>query len=223
MNRKLIYSLALLLIGVGLVIKLQTAPKKELQENSQPHPLSTQSSNGNSSDSPILQPPPNQPANLQNIAQLATQIGKITNNPGEISRQLQLYADQLNSSEVLELKSQALSEQLNMDIRFMSVELIGLSQQSPDRSQALSEIALASWSEGKNPTLTDYEKVLRAQAIEHLYNSKSQQELLHISSSTPSPFLKDRALRSLAALKGKAPSPEQQDRSAIGELLNPAK
>lgn len=223
MNRRLIYSLALLLIGAGLAIKLEFVSKVEVQGNSQPQPLSNESANNNSIESSSPQAPSHRPTDHQNVEQLATQIGKITNNPDEISRQLQHYADQLSPSEILDLKHQALTEKINMDVRFMCVELIGLSARSQVRTQALSEIAMSPWSEGKNPTLTDYEKVLRAQAIEHLYNSKSQQELLRISHSTPSPFLKDRALRSISALKGKGPSPEEQDRSALGELLKPTK
>jgi len=144
-----------------------------------------------------------------------TMISQPNDNPEEVQKRLDHLAGKMQESDVKVLQENALNPKINGDQRFLSVYILGKSHLQKAQ-ESLEAIASAPFPEIREARMTVQEEIIRGQAVESI---RQVDMIKRVLSRSDNNFINDRAQRNLMFLEGKASSPEQQDQSALTQLL----
>lgn len=217
-RRSLQWGLALGLLALTLSLPWFWPPESERSPASQPK--SSDSPAAPTSPSRQEAASPSKEADLRDwLRDESLRVGTTDENPDLTLTRLRERAERLTETDLKSLEILALDPGGNGDQRFLSVEMIAMSPLEQS-AEALGRIAVAqSPSRPIEPLL---ESALRARALEGLgaHSSPIGREVLRKSlERLDESFLIDRAQRALLAAEEKVPPPEEQDRSALDQLL----
>lgn len=149
--------------------------------------------------------------------QLTDEIMTLNEFPDGIEIKLNEFSSKMNSTQLNILKEEIADTSLNQDSRAMSMEL--LTRHKTQESLDIMEFFL---SDKNYDTKNDFEKVIRAQAIEGIahYPDKDKAifSLERLEAKEQNLFLADRLRRSVVGLRFNKPI-EKQDEEALKNLL----
>lgn len=154
----------------------------------------------------------------------SARVGKVDPNPKLTQQRLEVAARELKPEEIAWLESQAVDASLDMDARFFSVYLMGLSSQ-PAAVQALFRVAMKPVPVTKNERRDSEERAQRMGAVEGMCTPanckipESIDQLMEIVSSAQDEWVRDRANRCLQSCKYGKPV-QEQDKEALRKLRN---
>jgi len=161
----------------------------------------------------------------EHFNRITKSIGTITENPEEADLEISNLAMTLDRTQLNELYTKVISKYSNGDEKLLAVELLSRSS-LPETIEHLKNIASSSASESSyDSSLTQQEfQSLQVSAIEGLTQKpqlkhEAKLALNSLSQSTDNTLLLDRIKRAQAALDGRAPSPEAQDKAALEQVL----
>lgn len=151
-------------------------------------------------------------------------MSSLTENPERIDQEITELAISLNEKELESLTVNIKSKNSSGDQKLLAAELISRSQLPKSISLLEDLIKTDSNSISQNPAIQQEFQALQMLAIEGFLQkpelkTQAQRALNELIQSTDNNRLQDRLHRSLWALSGKAPSPEQQDLKALEEVL----
>ena len=150
----------------------------------------------------------------------AQKISELQNDPKLVDQKMDQLARSMSSVDLQKLSVVMQNENENGDQRALAVELIARFK-TPEAITALKEFVVRR--DGHSGPNREFESVLRAQAIEGIAAFPQKELALSylnlMANQVDESFLKDRIVRSEENLKGRAPSTEQQDESALKQLV----
>jgi hypothetical protein len=160
----------------------------------------------------------------ERFQQLTLQMGQLTDSPEDIDRELTRVAEDLSTSQLQELQTIAISSHSSGDEKLLAVELLNRSPNEASLPLLKSVVMTDPQEVFKNPLLQQEFRAIQMSAIEGLAlkpadQSQADATLQELASSTSDSALADRLQRALWARQGKAPSPPEQDRVALEQLL----
>ncbi len=159
---------------------------------------------------------------IEIITQNTTKVGQVNSDPQQEEERLQNIAQNLSAENLAFLKEISLNQKENPDARFLAVYLLSKSHKDGALSHLASIAREPLIKDEKRQRHFDFERTLRAQAIEGFASipnkRKTKQELLITINKLNNKFLIDRAQRTLHQLNG-GKSPKEQDKVALKNLL----
>lgn len=187
-----------------------------------PRPISSGASSGGAL--PPSLPENEVPSWKQEFESLTEQMQGLSTNPEATDEEITEFSEQLNLNQLNELVQTVLSKHSSGDEKLLATELLARSP-LPGSIDLLKQIVTTAVTEiSNNPYLQQEQKALQMQAIEGIGNKTNSPQiatkaLKELAQSTEDSVLADRIQRTLWALKGKAPKPEEQDKEALKKLL----
>lgn len=179
---------------------------------------------GGPSDTPATdQNPPTESMN-QHFARIVGQMKGLTENPEAADQEISRLAESLSDAQLKELTTLVLSRHKSGDEKLLATELLARSPNA-NSIDSLNEIILTPPQDiSKNPSIQEEQRAFQMLAIEGIANKTDFKDLAKKDLAQLLPKINDTALgdrihRSLWALEGKAPTPEEQDRAALEQLL----
>lgn len=148
----------------------------------------------------------------QNLSRLAVQISQLGDQT-QFENQLKELAQAVSPQDQIFYLKKALDHHLPGDERLAAISLI---KESKNSDTVLSAIITNPLPFLKDTRRQEQEFAFRALAIEGI---RSTDVLSELQNQVQSPFLLDRLLRQKAFLKQQAPSPDEQDQSALKKLI----
>lgn len=156
------------------------------------------------------------------LHQEAQKISQLDSDPDKTQRELEVFADQLSSTELHLLKDKVINTKEDGDTRSLAVYLLSLSQ-SEKVLELLKEIALNPLPDTKNDRLITFEETLRASTIDglvrHPNKNLSVTILDEISKKSQSRLIADRSRRGFESRTRNLATPEEQEQAALQKLL----
>lgn len=159
----------------------------------------------------------------------ARQIGQVQTDVETTEIELKKLSQRMQKSDIKKMANIAADMNVNGDERALAIELLSRNQ-TPEALKEL-ENFIVSLESKNNQTMNnqtvgrtqEFETILRAQAIEgiSIYPEKhtADEVLKSADAKISESFLKDRIARSRASLAGHAPTPEEQDETALRKLV----
>ncbi|MGZ3691099.1 MAG: hypothetical protein ACXVAX_06335 [Pseudobdellovibrio sp.] len=152
------------------------------------------------------------------------QVGKIQNNPEQVTERLKKLADTMDKSNIDDLYEIASDDRQSGDERAMAVELLTVKN---DTASLTALQNLVANTKNINGTAWDHKKefetVLRAQAVEGIAGYPEKEiaisTLNYLSQKVDQKFLSDRISRASNSLIMGTPSLKQQDEEALKKLI----
>jgi hypothetical protein len=177
-----------------------------------------------SSETPT--PPINKPSKewLQSLEQMTQKMSGLSDNPTQVDQEITAFAQTLVASQLNELYLLVTEENTSGDKKLLATELLARSQ-LPISIELLKQIISSSSQQASQIPMVQQEyRAFQMLAIEGLsqkpeLKNEARKTLTELASFTSDTLLLDRINRSLWALQGKAPSPEQQDQEALEKVL----
>jgi hypothetical protein len=154
----------------------------------------------------------------------AQKISQLQSDPKSVDESIDKLAHKMNSLEIKKLAILIENKNENGDNRAMGVELLSRAQSEEAMTVLKDFVATHETGAGKDWNRNrEFESVLRAQAIEGIaaYPQKdlALSYLNSLAQKVDESFLKDRIVRSEENLKGRAPPSQQQDETALKQLV----
>ena len=149
-------------------------------------------------------------------------LSQLDEHPEMTERKLKSRAQRMSPDELQSLYQKVLNPQLAGDDRWLAVYLLSLSEEKNSIS-LLEDVVLSPTPTAQHDLRAEFEKSLRAQAIEGLQNQtdkkKAASSLHKLTQKLDDGFLLDRAQRALSYLENGTPPLEEQDRKALENLV----
>jgi hypothetical protein len=157
-----------------------------------------------------MTPAPQEMISKEIVAE-AIRSGQIDNNPAATEHRLNELAKNLKPHEIRALGKVVKTPSSDGDLRAVAVDLLARNK-SEENQKTLEEIIYSKWPENQDPRLDDFERALRARAVEGVGSKTS---LANACSKLEDKFLMDRACRAYNGEKSLA----EQDQEALGKIL----
>lgn len=160
----------------------------------------------------------------QSFNHIAQKMSGLSDNPDQTDQEITSFAQTLLTSQLNELYSLVVTKNTPGDEKLLAAELLARSQ-LPISVDLLKKLAMKIPEDVSQVPMVQQEfRAFQMLAIEGLtqkpeLQSESKKALSELATSTSDTLLLDRIHRSLWALQGKAPPPEQQDQEALKKVL----
>lgn len=159
---------------------------------------------------------------------LTEQMSSLTDDPESIDQQISDFAQAMNVHQLKDLLTTIFSKQTNGDEKLLATELLARSPLLESIDYLKTVVTTPPNEVHGNPYLQQEHRALQMLAVEGIaqkfnHETEAQRALEGLTRSVEDSHLLDRIHRSLWAVQGRAPSPEEQDREALQTLLERAK
>ncbi len=153
-----------------------------------------------------------------------SQIAQLQSDPENVQKRLQALSKTMSSQDVQALYEIISNDKNDGDQRALAVEILSLRNDAASLNVLQNFVASNNTVNGtKWDRSKEFETVLRAQAVESIAAFPQKEiaisTLSFLKSKVDESFLSDRIGRATAYLQGLAPTPEDQDNTALKKLL----
>lgn len=155
---------------------------------------------------------------LERILQESQKIGTLTNDPKQVERDLNDWAEKLSAQDVQELRQVIFEGGRSGDEIALSLDLLGRRPLDDASAEILTDYILLGPSVETSEKST-FQLLALDGLIDHSLASRDPAHLRRVQKESSDALLSRRAAQALGALQGRNPAPAETDQKVLGELL----